>query len=219
MKITIFGSCRQVIGEEFIVSKIQEELTYPHYSKEIIQAIEFCKSISNIPENITRYIFRTGILKKKTLSSNDFLDDFNTTDLFIIEIASIICYKYKNYYAHHILESETNYTNDIQKYNLTDIEIEEDIIKIKNLLSPKKFIICSHIYTRTHGKRYELVQLLKKICLKYSIPFFDPIEELNGENLNLILNLNETVLAHFTSMGNDIIKKKYTEFINNLFMS
>jgi len=215
MKITIFGSCRQVIDQDFIVSKIQGELTYPHYSKEIIQAIEFCKGISNIPEDITRYIFRTGILKKKTLSSNDFLDDFNTTDLFIVEIASIICYKYKDYYAHHILETETN---NIQKYNLTDYEIEEDIIKIKNLLSPKKLIICSHIYTRTHGKRYELVQLLKKICLKYSIPFFDPIEQLSEENLNLILNLNEPVLAHFTSVGNDIIKKKYTEFINNLFM-
>ena len=53
MKITIFGSCRQVIEQEFVISKIQEELTYPHYSKEIIQAIEFCKGISNIPEDIT----------------------------------------------------------------------------------------------------------------------------------------------------------------------
>jgi len=47
MKLTILGSCRQdSLYSYFDVTNIKEKLTYPHYSKEIIQAIEFCKNIS-----------------------------------------------------------------------------------------------------------------------------------------------------------------------------
>ena len=51
MKITIFGSCRQqALGKYYSTTSIQESLTYPHYTKEIIQAIEYCKGISKISQ-------------------------------------------------------------------------------------------------------------------------------------------------------------------------
>ena len=43
--ITILGSCRQLsILKYFNVSFIQEELNYPHYTKEILQQIIYLKN-------------------------------------------------------------------------------------------------------------------------------------------------------------------------------
>ena len=59
MKVTSFGSCRQYsLGNHFDLTHIQEELTYPHYSKEIIQAIEYCKGYQKYDNDLTKYCFR-----------------------------------------------------------------------------------------------------------------------------------------------------------------
>jgi hypothetical protein len=222
MIVTIFGSCRQVMPSEFISTSIQNNLTYPHYSKEVLQAIKFCKNLFDIPSIITKSIFRTGILENKLLYSEDFIKEFNKTDIFIIEIASRICYDYKGFYAHHII-SEPSYNtgiNDLDSlkiYDLTDEEIEKDIIEIKNLIYPKPLILCGHIYTRKYGKRYELILLLKRLSNKYAIPFFDPVEQLAGIELSDAFNLQENVLAHFTDYGKKIISERYRHFILDIF--
>lgn len=44
MKITVLGSCRQYsLREDYSVTNIQEDISYPHYTKEILQVINFCK--------------------------------------------------------------------------------------------------------------------------------------------------------------------------------
>jgi len=65
MRITILGSCRQdSLYNYYNITNIKNNLTYPHYSKEIVQAIEFCKGKSPISHALTRSIFRSGILSK-----------------------------------------------------------------------------------------------------------------------------------------------------------
>jgi hypothetical protein len=127
MNITVFGSCRQdSLYKNFNVTNIKNNLTYPHYSKEIVQAIEFCKNISSIPPELTQYLFRSGILEKRLKYSCDFKNTFDTTDLFVVEIASRIAYDYKGFYAHHILSEEKYGFNDcanIIQRDLTDEEI------------------------------------------------------------------------------------------------
>jgi hypothetical protein len=176
MNITVFGSCRQdSLYKNFNVTNIKNNLTYPHYSKEIVQAIEFCKNISSIPPELTQYLFRSGILEKRLKYSCDFKNTFDTTDLFVVEIASRIAYDYKGFYAHHILSEEKYGFNDcanIIQRDLTDEEIEHDILRMRELFDGKPFFIVSHICTRDSGKRYELVELLRKICSIHSIPFF-----------------------------------------------
>ena len=44
--ITILGSCRQEsLYKNYNITSIQKNISYPHYTKEIIQAIEYCKGI------------------------------------------------------------------------------------------------------------------------------------------------------------------------------
>jgi len=219
MKVTVFGSCRQEsLHRHFDVTKIREELTYPHYSREIIQAIEFCKGISNMEPHWTQYMFRTGILRKTTLDANRFLDDFKATDLFVLEIASRIAYEYKGMYAHHILSEEAYGFEDrkaIVQRELSDEEIEQDVLRIRQLLDGKPFIVVTHICTRTSGKRYELVQLLKRICRFHSIPLFDPSEQAS-DRAESDLYVKEDVLAHYTPEGHRVIGEQYKLFIEAL---
>jgi hypothetical protein len=217
MKITILGSCRQdSLYDHYQVTNIKNNLTYPHYSKEVIQAIEFCKGISTIPYPLTQSLFRSGILNRGPISSLSFNQEYNETDLFVIEIASRISYMYKGHWAHHILSESQYGCQDIETIeirDLTDEEIEADLLHIKKLIAPKPMIIIGHIYTRTTGKRYELVQLLKTLCDRHSIPFFDPVEHTKEYSPNELYQKNE-LLSHYTSNGYSIIGKKYIEFIH-----
>jgi hypothetical protein len=222
MLVTILGSCRQVpLSRYFKTSCIQEDLTYPHYSKEIIQAMDFCSGKSTIPTELTRYIFRYGLLHRTTLSHMPLMEDFANTDIFVIEIASRLCYEYKGYYAHHIAYDNTGYRiadhARINKRELSDAEIEADLLRIKQLVGSKKLLIVPHIYTRKSGKRYDLILLLKSLCEKYDIPFLDVSHEI--ENLEVDLSkiyLSESVLAHFTDYGNSVVSEIYLNKITKL---
>lgn len=217
MNITIFGSCRQKsIEKYFNTNSIQNELTYPHYTKEIIQAIEYCKGISSINIHHTKHCFRTGILQNREIHFNKLYKEFEKTDLFVVEIASRISYEWNELYVHHIL-TEKQYgfydKENIKQRDLSDQEIENDICKIKELLQPKKLLIVSHIYTCEYGKRYELVKLLEKICIKYDISFLSPSDYVNQEKN---IYKEEPILAHFTDYGTDIMSRVYKTRIDDI---
>lgn len=219
MKLTILGSCRQdSLYHMFPVTSIRDSLTYPHYTKEVIQALEFCKGISAIPLEMTQSLFRSGILSKRPLNAAQFYDDFFTTDVFIVEIASRITYTYKGFYAHHIV-TETAFEfpdpGAVVIGELTDEEIEADLLRIKELIYPKKYMVVSHIYTRQSGKRYDLVKLLERLCEKHSIPFFDPIQKL-GPSFGPALFKDEPLLSHYTEYGHSQIAPFYKKFIESL---
>lgn len=219
MRITILGSCRQSsLLTLYPCTTIRDDLTYPHYTKEAIQAIEFCKGTLMIAPELTRYVFRSGILDKKELDPAAFREQFDSTDLFVIEIASRISYEYGGAHVHHILaEPEWGFQHraDIVQRDLTDGEIEQDLLVMRNLLQPKKMMIVSHIYTRQTGKRYDLVSLLRTLCTKHGIPFFDPVAELGVCDPTLVY-LHEPLLAHYSTYGHKVIGQKYKEFIDRL---
>ena len=217
-RITILGSCRQdSLKDHYDVTSIQERLTYPHYTKEIIQTIEYCKGISKFDNKLTKYGFRTGILdKKEILYQKELQEEFQSTDLFVVEIASRISYEWNSMYVHHILAEEQYGFHDIlniSQRDLSDEEIEYDILKMKEYLFPKKFIIVSHIATRKSGKRYELVNLLESICYKHNIPFINPAQEIS--NLPDLYE-NDTAF-HYTRRGHEEICKVYNRHIQSVF--
>ena len=221
MKITVLGSCRQYsLKDDYVVTNIQEGISYPHYSKEILQVINFCK-FGNLTEQETLYTFRTAILHKNPIYFTEELkNEFNSSDLFIIEIASKLKYQYNDTYVHHIsVEDEYNVSikNDIVVSKQTKEEIEEDIIKIREVLN-KPIIIVSHLVTRDYGERYLLKLWLEEICLKYNILFIDPVKEIKQKNVNLDdMFIPENILAHYTDYGHTIIKEIYKENITKLF--
>jgi len=219
MKLTLLGSCRQdSLSKYFQISGIRDNLTYPHYSKEVVQAVEFCKGVSTIPYDLTQHTFRSGILRKQPITPDYFKEEYEKTDLFVVEIASRLSYIYKDRYVHHIL-SEPQYgfhdIGNIKIEDLSDLEIEEDLVKLKELLYPKPFFIVTHIYTRTYGKRFELIELLKKLCSKHNIPIFDPVEHTKEYDSNLMYE-KEAVLSHYTKYGHEVIGKKYYDFIKEI---
>jgi len=218
MKVTTFGSCRQhSIKNNFELTSIQETLTYPHFTKEIIQAIEFCKGISKITPDETKICFRSGILNKTILNVEDYSEDFNNTDFFVIEIASRNTYKYQEKYVHHILTHSGHNFNDIEniiKKEQSDSEIEEDLIRIRELLYPKPFLVVCNICTFKEGTRYKLNLLLKDLTNKLDIPFLDPSSKLSEYDPHSIYDMKMEFLHHFTDMGHYLIGLEYAKIID-----
>ena len=218
MKITILGSCRQeAIESLYSTTSIKNNISYPHYTKEILSVIRFCL-YGDVPPNETLFTFRSAIINNKPIYFTEELkNEFLNSDVYVIEIASRKSYKYKNRYTHHILYDDIKfnrqYKNDIICNVQSDSEIENDIIEMKNLLN-KPIIIVGHIVTKSHGSRYELVKLLENICLKHDIFFINPIKEVNQRGLN-ISNLvkNEPVIAHYNEKGIEQMKDIYKKYI------
>jgi len=218
--VTIFGSCRQQsISKYFPVSSIQEELNYPHYTKEILQQIRYLKYKNITPEH-TKYCFRSSLLAKCNEAISDELYnklkcEFDKSTVFLVEIASRISYKWNNIYMHHIAEApDYNFfdRDKIVKKDLTDEEIEHDIIQIRKELHPRPLIIISHFSTYNHGKRHALIMLLKKICLKLRIPFLNQSNIVKQYGLEILVK--EPVLSHYTPDGEKHVGKILFDKIN-----
>ena len=114
MYLTILGSCRQhSLNNIYNCTGIQEKLTYPHYTKEILQTIKYLK-YKNLDDSEVLFTFRTPILEKKISDYNELKKDFDKTDIFVLEIASKMYYKYNDIYLHHIA-TEEQYNISIKK--------------------------------------------------------------------------------------------------------
>lgn len=211
MKATVFGTCRQEsIKNNISTSTIQENLTYPYNTRELIQAIRFCKNESCIPKEYTKFCFRSGILKNSTLNQEEFINEYSSSDFFLLEIPSRSYHTYNNYVVHQILD-----ISGVTKHILSDEEVENDIITIKELLHPKPFIIVSHIYTYKHGERYSFVKLLEKLTKKYSIPFINPMDTLEKYVFDHVF-VNEKKISHYTDYGHKIMKEVYLNEIDKI---
>lgn len=218
--VTIFGSCRQdSIYNLLPVTKIRNALTYTHYTKEIIQTIQYCKNESN---SLSEPVYFRNWLLENRMSTQNFLSEYESTDLFVIEIASRIEYKYKNNYIHHEAYDNPKYhhllNQPVEISDLNDIEIENDLIKIKELLHPKKILIVTHIATRKFGRRFELVELIKKLCCKLNIPVLDPTLTLS-EHPEKDIFLPNDAARHYTDFGHELIQVAYKKAIDQLFLN
>jgi hypothetical protein len=211
--VTLLGSCRQwSIRSYYSTSDIQDEITFPHYSKEVLQEIQYLK-YRNLTKEETRYCFRSSILSNCKREIDDTLynklkEQFDNTSFFLIEIATRVAYKWKNLYLHHIAvdpKYELPDIDEIEVYDLTDEEIEEDLKKIKEELYPKKILVISHFATYNRGKRYDLIVSLEEICKKLDIPFFN--QSLLIEKYGMDTIKKEDIMAHFTDYGNNCMRE------------
>ena len=216
--ITILGSCRQdSLYKKYKITSIKNHLSYPHYSKEVLQVLNYCLFDNLTPEQTM--IFRSPILSNRPIQNNPFLNEIKKSDIIFIEIASKKYYKYKNLYGHHIMYDDYKYNkhkNDIETGVLEDKEIIKDLNKIVELLPLKKIIFVGHLVTKKEGDRYDLLTLIKNFCLKNNILFIDPMEELlkNNFSVNEVIEDPTTYFAHYTKKGHEEILKIYEKYIN-----
>jgi len=218
--ITILGSCRQdSLYKKYKITSIKNHLSYPHYSKEVLQVLNYCLFDNLTPKQTM--IFRSPILSNRPIQNNPFLNEIKKSNIIFIEIASKKYYKYKNLYCHHIMYDNNNYNknkNEIETGILEDKEIIDDLNKIVELLYLKKIIFVGHLVTRKEGDRYDLLILIKNFCLKNSILFIDPMEELLKNNLSVndVIEDPTTHFAHYTKKGHEEILKIYEKYIHLL---
>ena len=217
-RVTIFGSCRQdSIYSHFRVSCIRDALTYPHYSKEIIQAIEYCKDTEI---KIPNWAFRNTQIGLKLGSRLSLNRAFQKSDVFVIEIASMLEYIYEGVYLHHeVYDNPLNNGSHlgIEKARIlrreqTLSELSEDLEKIIELLNGKQVVFACHISTRSTGRRAELTRTLVDFCTDRGIPFFNPSEMLEYYN-ERDLFVQEPVLSHLSEFGHRIAGYRYKEII------
>ena len=225
--ITIFGSCRQdSLYSHFKVTKIRDGLTYPHFSKEVLQAIKYCKNVE--PDiKIQDWIFRNSAIGKKILDRKQLAREFKRTDIFVVEIASLIEYKYQDLFLHH--EIYDSYESTIQK-NIkfspprADIEVREqtleelktDLQEIVKLLGKNRLVFATHFSTRSSGKRTELIDALTAFCWVNDIQVFNPTEMLEFYTEDQLFE-KETVLSHFTPFGHKVAGYRLKELVERTY--
>ena len=213
--ITILGCCRQSsLFNHFYVNDILEKINYCHYSKEVLQLIKFLKYRDIEPE-YTKYLFRSYILAGYGAVIDEnmhhfFNNQFINSDFIVIEIASRVSYKWKQndkvYYTHEIAHEDKYGFYDkenIEVYNQSDEEIEEDLIQIKKELEGKKFMIISHFCTYERGKRWDLVCLLERLCFKHNIHFFNQTYMIYKYGKEILLE--ESKYSHYNDVGHYLV--------------
>jgi hypothetical protein len=219
--VVVLGSCRQdSLQKKYNVSKIKEEISYPHYSKEMVQVVSYCLN-NDISEEETKETFRTPALYKRPLKWNlIYSTDIEEADVVFIEIASKLTYKIDDRYVHHILYDDNQHNKNTRSRVLlgesTDEELHEDIQLLQSMIQ-SPIIIVGHLVTKEGGKRHDLLETLRNICLEEKIQFIDPVQELRKRHDSLEnMFVNEPKLAHYTDHGHNCILRVYEDYINEL---
>ena len=136
--------------------------------KEVIEMIKFCQD-GHIPPEESRFVFRTAILSGQAVESDQYVREmFGNTDIFVVEIASKLEYRYKNCYVHHVaIDPDFNVPltvrGEITVQKQSYESLEGDILAIRALLAPKRFFLVTHYSSYDRGERYQLVQWLEEV--------------------------------------------------------
>jgi hypothetical protein len=203
------------------VSSIREALTYPHYTKEIVQAILYVQSGGKIAPADLRS-FRNMQIGAKIGSARKLRREFKKTDVFVVEVASKIIYKKRDdYWHHHFIDSlpiDSELRQEYEIRELSDFEIEEDLRHIVELLAPKPVVFATHFSNRTSGARQSLIQSIQEFCSQNGILCINPSKLLKLYRVNELVE-SEEVITHFTTSGHARVGSRYREAIHLAYAS
>lgn len=223
MLITILGSCRQdSLYSNYTVTPIRNNISYPHYSKEHLQVIDYCL-YNNIPIEDT-FIFRSPTLYNTKLKYNKrYRDDIMNSDIIFIEIASTKYYKLGDKYVHHILYDDNRFNKNrknIEEGVLSYEEIYNDIVNITTKIPKEKIIIVTHLVTMESGSRYEFSEFLEQSCKELNIKCINPVKEFKKRNWNTkdLFQTFENPIHHYSKKGHEKILEVYKDYIDNTYI-
>jgi hypothetical protein len=172
---------------------------------------------------LDKLCFRTGIVENRPINYNEaLLLKFIESTTIIIEICSDKTWVYNNNYLHHLCVDKrfASFNNNTPKQVLNDFkcikqtpeEIEADLLKIKDLIKPRKMILVTHYNSVINGNfiesRNNLMMLLNKIAKMYDINIVNPSEVLKAYKQEEVMKED---LGHYTDFG----LTKITEYLNN----
>lgn len=213
LTISTFGCCRQdSLSEIARTTGIRDGLTYPHNTKEIIQAIQYCQGSSDFPG----FAFRNFQLGAKLASQARLRKWFDATDLFVVEISSRNVFESEGVVLHHVALEERQHIPTRLEHQVpiptkriqSDQEISDDIEQIVSLLGgPAKVLLVTHFSTY-QGARSELAAFIEATAQRLGVECFNP-SSLLGQWTPEELFLSENVLAHYTPKGHQIAGNRY----------
>lgn len=198
-----FGSCRvkvKPLPENFYLTR---RIAGTHTPLETLQLMRYI----NEKDFKTKYLFSRVELKQ--INRKAYKRYYDQSEVIVVEVCSRKVYEAKNgdislYEGAKLFRYELG-DDKWNIKNLTDQEIEDYIIEIKNYISPKKLVLITHYRCENVGSsRDELIDLVIKIAKKHNIVYFEPSyivkDKVNMENQN-----------HYSEDGiqvysNDIIK-------------
>lgn len=222
--VTVFGSCRQdSVQHYFAVTPIRDGITYPHFTGEILQAIEYCsRPYGPRPPQLA---FRNAQLGKKVLPRWLAFVSFLRTDVFVVEVASALSYGNGDWYFHHEIHDnlanvQQRQANSIDPAMLNGIRpelmdrsaIRNDLQKIASLLGPKRLLFVTHFSTRPGGKRTELAQEVESFGSEIGVAVVNPSSFLDRWTAEELF-VDEPTLSHYTSLGHSIVGGHYRDRI------
>ena len=221
-KFTILGSCRQqALYRLSAVTSLQEKVSYPHSSKEILEMLRYCKRGGISPEDTVR-TFRTPILTQQSLHwTTEIREEIETSEIVVVEIASRRAYRYEGRYVHHILYDDPSYRLPEEEFGKICVEIVDDVTIEKDLLairaelgSHQQLVVVTHLVTERKGTRYELVKLLERICERQDILCIQPAEEMERRGDSLIeYVMPEDHSTHFTEAGHEKMQEIFRDLL------
>jgi hypothetical protein len=184
---------------------------------------------TGLPENVIfeRFELTESNGKKHILQQTSIVEKFNQTEVFVIEISSVKNYTHNGHYLHHLCVDErfpdyksitpVEILDEHTVNKQSEAEIEKDILKIVEMLSPKKILIVSHFNykngTEFIPSRNDLVRTLERICERNGIAFANPAELLSEHDQNLTMGSDS---EHYTPLGKVLIGEKLSQMIDKL---
>jgi len=142
--------------------------------------------------------------------------EYAQTDIFVLEIASMLAYELDGVFFHHIAYDEPTIAKlfpGIIKKTLTLEELANDIATIRDSICPRPLLVVSHIYTYEAGSRWRLALDLKDICQNLDVMFIDPMSFLDRGPLELAV-VSEKVISHLTPAGHSLMGDAYASRIH-----
>lgn len=218
--VTVYGSCRQdSVSHYFPVTPIRDGITYPHFSGEILQAVNYCsRPFGRRPPDLA---FRNGQLGKRILPRWLAFVSFLRTDVFVVELASALAYQNDEWFFHHEIHDRFA-TVEAKQRNVVDpdllrgvrvramewAEIRSDLERIISALGRRPVIFVTHFSTRSEGKRFELASSIETFLSEIGVTVLNPSGLLESWN-DSELFVDEPTLSHYTSLGHSIIGGVY----------
>lgn len=219
LRVSVFGCCRQdALSAIANTSGIRDGLTYPHNTKEIIQAIKYCQGLIDVPD----FAFRNFQLGAKMASRTKLRRWFRNSNFFVVEISSRNVFEYKDVVMHHVaLEDRRHIPAQVhQKVPLpimrvqSDFEINSDVDEIVRLLGgPEKVLLVTHFST-FEGSRSQLAKLIQDRAEDLGVDCFNP-SSLLSQWSSKDLFVDEDVLAHYTTKGHQIAGNRYRRHLQS----
>ena len=193
------------ILKDYYKTSINIRLTTPETTKEVLQIIKYCKGLP-FDNNLTKYCFKAGIDSDNEIPCKTELQkEFEDTDLFIVEISNRTVYTWNTHVVHKSLYAKMPL--NVETYNLTNEEIEADILQIKQLIYPKKLLISQFLEDKS-----DLTSYVEEVCMRHDIPF------VKRPDIRIIpINMNDTLDTDYDYKEYILFNQIYKNKIDSIF--